>query len=112
MGFKYNLRIPLNVCGYGLTIYHLAGGGGCFVNAKSVGNYCRLQPGVLLGNAHKSEEEKPVIGDNVEFGPGAKVLGKVVVGDNCHIGANAVVVKNIPNNALVAGIPAKVVKIL
>lgn len=112
LGFKYNLRIPLNVCGYGLTIYHLAGGGGCLVNAKSVGNYCRLQPGVLLGNAHKSEEEKPVIGNNVEFGPGAKVLGKVVVGDNCHIGANAVVVKNIPNNALVVGIPAKVVKIL
>ena len=110
LGFKYNIRIPENVCGYGVTIYHLAGGGGCFVNAKKVGNYCKLQTGVLLGNAHQSEEEKPIIGDNVTFGPGAKVLGKIVVGDNCFIGANTVVVKDVPSNCLVGGVPAKIIK--
>lgn len=110
LGFKYNIRIPVNVCGYGLTIYHLAGGGGCFVNAKSVGNYCKLQTGVLLGNAHQSEDEKPTIGNNVIFGPGSKVLGKVIVGDNCHIAANAVVVKNVPENCLVGGVPAQIIK--
>ena len=112
LGFKYCIRIPINVCGYGLTIYHLAGGGGCFVNAKSIGNYCKLQTGILLGNTHQSEDEKPIIGHNVTFGPGAKVLGKVVVGDNCYIAANAVVVKDIPSNAFAAGVPAKVIKFL
>jgi len=110
LGFKYNIRIPENVCGYGVTIYHLAGGGGCFVNAKRVGNYCKFQTGVLLGNAHQSEDEKPIIGNNVTFGPGAKVLGKVVVGDNCFIAANAVVVKDVPDNSIVGGVPAKIIK--
>ena len=110
LGLKYSIRIPVNVCGFGVTIYHLAGGGGCLVNAKRVGNYCKLQTGVLLGNAHQSEEEKPIVGDNVTFGPGAKVLGKVIVGSNCFIAANAVVVKDVPNNCLAGGIPARVIK--
>lgn len=112
LGFKYNIRIPENVCGYGLSILHIAGCGGCLVNAKKVGNYCKLQTGVLLGNSHHSEDEKPVIGDNVCFGPGAKVLGKVTVGDNCFIAANAVVVKDVPANAIVGGIPAKILKMI
>ena len=99
----------INVCGYGVTLYHLAGGG-CLVNAKSVGNYCRLQTGVLLGNSHQSEDEKPVIGDHVSFGPGAKVLGKVIVGDNTFICANAVVTKDVPSNTMVGGVPAKIIK--
>ena len=110
LGFKYNLRIPINVCGYGLTIYHFAGGGGCLVNAKKVGNYCKLQTGVLLGNSHGSEDEKPVIGDNVAFGPGAKVLGAVHVGDNSFVLANAVVTKDVPEDSIVGGVPAKILK--
>lgn len=112
LGFKYNIRIPVNVCGYGVTIYHLAGGGGCFINAKSIGNYCQLRPGVLLGNAHHSEDEKPIIGDNVSFGPGAKVLGNVKVGDNSYICANAVVTKDVTEKTMVGGVPAKVIKII
>ena len=110
LGFKYNIRIPINVCGYGITLYHFAGGGGCLINASQVGNYCKLQTGVLIGNAHQSEEEKPTIGNNVCFGPGAKVLGKVIVGDNSYIAANAVVVKDVPDNTMVGGVPAKVIK--
>lgn len=110
LGLKYNIRIPINVCGYGLTIYHLAGGGGCLVNARKVGNYCKLQTGVLLGNTNHTENEKPIIGDNVGFGPGAKVLGKVTIGDNCFIAANAVVVKDMPANAIIGGVPAKIIK--
>ena len=110
LGFNYNLRIPVNVCGYGLSLYHFAGGGGCLVNAKRVGNYCKLQTGVLLGNAHHSEDEKPILGNNVSFGPGAKVLGKVCVGDNVFIAANAVVTKDVPSNCMVAGVPATIVK--
>lgn len=112
LGFKFNIRIPENVCGYGLSILHIAGCGGCLVNALKVGNYCRLQTGVLLGNTNNSEDEKPIIGDYVGFGPGAKVLGKVTIGDNCFIAANAVVVKDIPANAIVGGVPAKIIKII
>ena len=112
MGLRYGIRIPLNVCGYGLTIYHIAGGGGCILNAARVGNRCRIQAGVLLGNAHHSEDEKPVIGDEVEIGPGAKVLGKVIVGNRTVIGANAVVTKNVESGVFVGGIPAKTIKIM
>lgn len=107
LGLKLNIRIPENICGYGLSIVHIAGCGGCLVNAKKVGNYCKLQTGVLLGNKNHSEEEKPTIGDYVEFGPGAKVLGKVIIGDNCFIAANAVVVKDVAPNSIVGGVPAK-----
>lgn len=110
LGFKYNIRIPINVCGYGLTIFHLAGGGGCLVNAKKVGNYVKLQTGVLFGNTNHSEAEKPIIGNNVGFGPGAKVLGNVIIGDNCFVAANAVVVKDMPANVVVGGVPAKIIK--
>lgn len=112
LGLKLNIRIPENVCGYGLTILHIAGCGGCFVNAKKIGNYCKLQTGVLLGNTNNSEEEKPTIGDYVGFGPGAKVLGKVTIGDHCFIAANAVVVKNVPSYAIVGGVPASIIKII
>lgn len=110
LGLRYNIRIPENVCGYGLSVLHIAGCGGCLVNAKEVGNYCKLQTGVLFGNTNHSEDEKPIIGNNVGFGPGAKVLGKVKIGDNCFVAANAVVVKDMPANAIVGGVPAKVIK--
>lgn len=112
LGFKYNIRIPENVCGYGLSIVHIAGCGGCFVNAKKIGDYCKLQTGVLIGNKNQSEDEKPIIGNNVGFGPGAKVLGKVIICDNCFIAANAVVVKDLPANAIAGGVPAKIIKII
>lgn len=110
LGFKYSIRIPENVCGYGLGILHIAGCGGCLVNAKKVGNYCQLQTGVLLGNTNHSEDEKPIIGNNVGFGPGVKVLGKVTIGDNCFVAANAVVVKDMPDNSIIGGVPARVIK--
>ena len=111
LGFKYNIRIPENICGYGLAILHIAGGG-CLINAKKVGNNVKIQTGVLMGNTNHSEDEKPTIGNNVGFGPGAKVLGKVTIGDNSFIAANAVVVKDMPANAVIGGVPAKVIKMI
>lgn len=46
------------------------------------------------------------------FGPDAKVLEKITVGDNCFIAANAVVVKDVPANAIVGGVPARVIKMI
>jgi serine O-acetyltransferase len=51
-----------------------------------------------------------IIGNNVTIGSGAKILGKVVIGDNVVIGANSVVTKSVPDNAVVMGIPAEIVK--
>ncbi|SEP81899.1 serine O-acetyltransferase [Hyunsoonleella jejuensis] len=52
----------------------------------------------------------PIIGENVFIATGAKILGPIVIGNNVTIGANAVVVKNVPDNVVVAGIPAKIIK--
>ena len=54
--------------------------------------------------------EVPIIGDNVFIATGAKVLGPIVIGDNVTIGANSVVIKNVPDNCKVAGVPAKIIK--
>ena len=52
----------------------------------------------------------PKIGDNVIVYTGAKIIGGRTIGDNAVIGANAVVIKDVPKNAIVAGIPAKVIR--
>lgn len=109
LGFSYGFRVPPNVCGKGLMLYHLAPGG-CLVNAERVGENCHLQTGVVLGAAEGKNKGNPTIGDNVSFGPGAVVLGKVTVGDNVFVAANAVVITDVPPNCLAAGIPAKPVK--
>ncbi|MBR6142469.1 MAG: serine acetyltransferase [Bacteroidaceae bacterium] len=109
MGRKYGIKIPLNVCGYGVRIMHLSGGGGILLNAKSIGNYCGFNAGVFIGNID-IQDNTPTIGDRVAFGPGAKAFGKIVIGDNCFIASNAVVTKDIPDNSVVGGVPAKIIK--
>lgn len=56
--------------------------------------------------------EVPVLGDNVNVGAGANIIGPVHIGDNAIIGAGAVVVSDIPENAIAVGVPAKVIKML
>jgi serine O-acetyltransferase len=60
--------------------------------------------GIVKGKRH------PTIGNNVVIGAGAKVLGNIVIGDNSYIGANAVVVKDVPSNSTVVGIPGRITK--
>jgi serine O-acetyltransferase len=52
----------------------------------------------------------PVIGNDLFISTGAKIIGNVKVGNSCVIGANAVVLKDVPDNCVVAGIPAKIIK--
>ena len=54
--------------------------------------------------------EVPVIGDNVHIHAGARIIGPVRIGDNVEIGTNCVVVKDVPSNCVVAGIPARILK--
>lgn len=83
--------------------------GGILINAKKVGNYCGFNAGTLVGNKD-SQENTATIGDYVALGPGAKIIGRVFIGDNVFIAANAVVVKDVPSNCVVGGVPAKVIK--
>ena len=107
LGMEYHLHITPNSCGYGLRIYHVFGGGQ-ILNVQKVGNYCTFNTGCVLGT--KNADEKPTLGNNVYIAPGAKVFGKVLVGNNVVVAPNAVVTKDIPDNAIVGGVPAKIIK--
>ena len=74
-----------------------------------MGDYCRVQSGVVIGNVG-DEDHRPTIGNHVAFGLGCKVYGKITIGDNASILPNAVVTHDVPANAIVGGIPAKVIK--
>jgi len=64
----------------------------------------------LGGTSTRKGKRHPTIGNNVVIGAGAKILGPVKVGDNCKIGANSVVIRDVPPNSTVVGVPGKVVK--
>jgi len=75
-----------------------------------IGDNVTLYHGVTLGGTTWQKIKRhPTIGNNVVIGSGAKVLGPVTIGDNTKIGANSVVVDDVPPNSIVAGIPGKVV---
>ena len=68
-----------------------------------------LYHGVTLGGQVLTQTKRhPTIGDNVTIGAGAKVLGPVTIGAGSAVGANAVVTKDVPENSIAVGIPAKV----
>lgn len=74
-----------------------------------VGNDVTMFHGVTLGGRSMTHGKRhPTIGDGVVIGAGAKVLGAIWVGDHSQIGANAVVVKDVPDGAVAVGVPAKV----
>lgn len=100
------LYIYCNNCGPGLFIQH----GFCtIISADSIGENCWINQQVTIGYANDNIN-CPKIGNNVRITAGAKVLGGVIIGDNVTVGANAVVVKNVPDNCLVVGVPAYIVK--
>lgn len=76
----------------------------------TLGTGCRLRPGVVIGKKLTEDTNGAVIGNQVDFGVGCKVIGNVTIGDNVTIGANAVVTKDIPSDVVIAGVPAKIVR--
>ena len=71
-----------------------------------IGDNCRVRRGAVIGLQRTFDSGAPVIGDNVDIGAGAKVLGPIVIGNNVSIDTNAVVIRDIPNDCTASGIPA------
>jgi serine O-acetyltransferase len=86
------------------------GGLGVVVHAQArVGQNVHLDQGVTLGG-NATEPGAPTLGDRVYVGAGAKILGPIRVGGGSVIGANSVVVEDVPDGSVVAGVPARVIR--
>ncbi|MFM7842266.1 MAG: serine O-acetyltransferase, partial [Nitrospira sp.] len=76
-----------------------------------IGDYVTLFQGVTLGGTGKEHGKRhPTVGNHVVIGAGAKILGGIQIGDNVKIGANSVVLKSVPVNSTVIGVPARLIK--
>lgn len=104
LGIHINLGADI---GKGLYIGHY---GGIWVGPIKMGECCSLSQEVTIGIGGAGENRGiPQLGEKVWIGPGAKIFGAIKIGSCVAIGANAVVSKNIPNNAVVVGNPARIV---
>jgi serine O-acetyltransferase len=83
--------------------------GGIVISGDAVfGDDCIIRNGVTVGLRHTGHRGAPVIGNRADIGAGAKVLGPIRVGDDVAIGANAVVITDVPSNSIAVGVPAKI----
>ena len=100
---------PGATIGKGLFIDH---GSGVVIGETSiVGSNVTLFQGVTLGGTGKETGKRhPTVGESVVIGTGAKVLGNITIGNNAYIGANAVVIRNVPANSTVVGVPGHITK--
>lgn len=95
--------------GSGFFIDH--GMGVVIGETAEIGNEVTLYHGVTLGGTSLSKGKRhPTLGDRVVVGAGAKILGAIMIGADSRIGANAVVVRNVPPNSVVVGVPGQVVR--
>jgi len=101
------VSIPKSACiGGGLRIYHF---GNIFLHKSTiVGEYCTFRQGVTIGNRHNTDDV-PVLGNSVELGAYAQLLGKIKLGNNIKVGAMSVVLMDVPDNKTVCGVPAKII---
>ena len=84
--------------------------GGIVVSGDAVlGDDVVLRNGVTIGLKRTGERGAPVIGNRVDIGAGAKILGAIHIGDDVVVGANAVVISDVPPGCLAVGVPARVI---
>ncbi|MDT8419660.1 MAG: serine O-acetyltransferase [Desulfuromonadales bacterium] len=94
--------------GRGFFIDH--GMGVVIGETAEIGENCTLYHGVTLGGTSWAKEKRhPTLGNNIVVGSGAKILGPFTLGDGSKVGSNSVVVKEVPENATVVGVPGRVV---
>ncbi len=96
--------------GGGLFLPHTVG---TVLGAESIGNNVTILQCVTLGTSEPDNgftaSLRPVIGNNVVLGAGAKVIGRVTIGDHAKVGANAVVLQDVPPYAIAVGVPARII---
>jgi serine O-acetyltransferase len=99
------IELPCEVSvGRGFVIDHF---GGIIISGYArFGEGCRVRNGVVVGLRHVDDARAPSIGNNVDIGAGAKLLGPIRIGDNVQIGANAVVLCDVPDGSIAVGVPA------
>lgn len=103
------IELPCEVeIGRNFVIDHF--GGIVISGYAKFGDNCRIRNGVVVGLAKVNDPCAPTIGNNVDIGAGAKVLGAITIGNNVLIGANAVVITDVPDDSLAVGIPAIIKK--
>jgi serine O-acetyltransferase len=84
--------------------------GGIVISGDTVfGDDCVVRNGVTVGLRNTGMRGSPVIGNRVDIGAGAKILGSIRIGDDVAIGANAVVLTDVPSNSIAVGVPARVI---
>lgn len=121
LGLLAKLCSSINVLVFGIEVSpQVEIGGGLFlphtvgtvVGAARIGDNCTILQGVTLGTAEPemgfTVSARPVIGNGVLIGAGAKVLGSITVGDHAKIGANAVVLCDVPAHSVAVGVPARI----
>ena len=106
----YNSKVPYKAkIGKGTKLGY--GGIGVVIHSDSIiGANCSISQQVTIGGGNSRYLGIPTIGNNVYISKGAIVFGGITIGNNVTIGANAVVNKPIPDNAIVAGIPGKILR--
>jgi len=101
------IELPCEVkLGHNFVIDHF--GGIVISGYAQFGDNCRIRNGVVVGLGRVEEPCAPIIGNNVDIGAGAKVLGAITIGDNVLIGANAVVITDVPSDSIAVGVPATI----
>lgn len=105
LGAKLNIYIPNYTCKRGLVIWHY----GCVVNGDAhIGENCQFHGFNCVGNKGVIDERAPSLGDNIDIGTGAKIIGPIMLENNIRIGANAVVTKSCCKEGVtLVGVPAK-----
>jgi serine O-acetyltransferase len=107
-GIEIATRCPI---GPGLFLPHTHG---TVIGALKIGSNATIFQGVTLGakeiDFSYSEKSRPILGDNVTIGSGAKVIGGIKIGNGVRVGANSVVLSDVPENHLAVGMPARYIK--
>jgi serine O-acetyltransferase len=101
------IELPCEVTlGHRFRIDHF---GGIIISGDAVfGDDCVVRNGVTVGLRHTGMRGAPVLGNRVDVGAGAKLLGPIRIGDDVAIGANAVVLTDVPSNSIAVGVPARI----
>lgn len=108
LGSRLGFIISAGCFGEGLTIWHY---GSIIVNPRArIGRNCTIHGNCCIGNVRPDSQDSPTIGDNVDIGQGAQILGDIRIADNVKIGAGAVVVKDVLTPGVtVVGVPGRIV---